>query len=154
MKKNKKFIIAIFILTLSYLTHAYAQTDTGRPVVVLLTPESIYAGSLDEEMPRYHADSLEGLFSNEEIGLFDNWFALEIAFQGIFYNGMNVRPENQMLILAIPPGNNRDAWLKIVSILFDRFNIPELYIHETQTWDTAITPELTPGEKLYWISRD
>jgi len=154
MKKNTNLIIVIFIFNLSYISHAYAQIETGRPLVVLLTPESIYAGSLDEEMPAYQTDSLEGLFSNEEIGLFDNWFALEITFQGIFHNGMNVRPEDQMLILAIPPENNRDAWLKIVSILFDRFNIPELYIHETQTWDTAITPELTPGEKLYWISRD
>jgi hypothetical protein len=59
-----------------------------------------------------------------------------------------------MLILAIPPGNNRDAWLQIVSIIFDRFKIPELYIHETDAWDKAITPELTPGEKLYWIARD
>ena len=112
MKKNTNFIIVIFIFILTYIPHTYAQIEAGRPIVVLLTPESIYAGSLDEEIPSYKTDSLEGLFSNEKIGIFNNWFALEIAFQGIFYNGMNIRPEDQMLILAIPPGNNRDAWVK------------------------------------------
>lgn len=154
MKNNTNFKIAIFILILACISNANAQIETGRPVVVLLTPESIYAGSLDDEIPTYQTDSLEGLFSNEQIGIIDKWFAFEITFQSIFYNGINVSPEAQMLILAIPPGNNRDAWLKIVTILFDRFNVPELYIHETQSWDNAITPELTSGEKLYWISRD
>jgi len=154
MKKNTNFKIIIFILIFSCISHAYAQIEAGRPVVVLLTPESIYAGSLDDEIPGYQTNSLEGLFSNEKNGIIDKWFAFEITFQGIFYNGINVRPEAQMLILAIPPGNNRDTWLKIATILFDRFKVPEIYIHETQTWDAATTPELTSGEKLYWISRD
>ena len=57
-----------------------------------------------------------------------------------------------MIILAIPPGNPRDAWIKIAAILFDRFSVPSLYIHETSSWENAITPELTPGDKLYWIT--
>ncbi len=145
-------LICLFGVTL--LSSTSAQIEPGRPVVILLTPKSIYAGSLDSDQPDYESASIEGLFSNETFGMIDKWFAFEIALQGIFYNGLNIRPENQMLILAIPPGNNRDTWLQIVSILFDRFNVPELYIHETDVWDKAITPELTPGEKLYWISSD
>ncbi|NNE37662.1 MAG: hypothetical protein HKN08_05095 [Gammaproteobacteria bacterium] len=148
------FSILISILGLSYFISVPAQIEPGRPVVILLTPESIYAGTLDSDLPDYESASIEGLFNNATYGIFDNEFALEITLQGIFYNGLNIRPEEQMLILAIPPGNSRDAWLQIVSILFDRFNVPELYIHETDTWEHAITPELTPGEKLYWIARD
>ncbi len=144
----------IAVIGLLYVRPITAQIEPGRPVVILMTPQFIYAGSLDSDLPDYETASIEGLFSNENHGKIDNWFAFEIMLQGIFYNGLNVRPEGQMLILAIPPGNNRDAWLQIVSIIFDRFKIPELYIHETDAWDKAITPELTPGEKLYWIARD
>ena len=154
MKINFHIYIVTIILIVTFSTSASSQIEPGRPIVILLTPEKILAGSLDSEVPDYQTDTFDGLFSNEYYGIFDKWFALEIALQGIFYNGLNVRPEEQMLILAIPPGNNRAAWLQMVSILFDRFNIPELYIHETDTWDHAITPELTPGEKLYWISSD
>lgn len=154
MKNNFYCLVLTCILGLTYFVPASAQIEPGRPVVILLTPESVYAGSLDSTFPVYESSSIEGLFSPENYGMFDKWFAFEITLQGIFYNGLNVRPEEQMLILAVPPGNDRDAWLQIVSILFDRFNVPELYIHETDAWDKAITPELTPGEKLYWISND
>jgi hypothetical protein len=128
-----------------------AQIEEGRPIVILMTPDTTYAGSLDDDLPRYETPAMEGLYDNKK-GLITNGNALELVLLNIFYNGMPVTPEAQMVILAIPSGNTRDAWLRIAAILFDRFHVPSLYIHEADNWDDAITPELTPGDKLYWIS--
>jgi len=131
-----------------------AQIEEGRPIVILLTPDTIYAGSLDDDSPQYETNAIEGLFSNENEGIIDKIFAFEILLQGVFYNGLRVAPENQMIILALPSVNTRQTWVKIVSILFDTFKIPSLYIHEANTWEDAIVPDLTPGNKLYWIIND
>ena len=106
-----------------------AQIEEGRPVVILLTPDTIYAGSLDDDSPQYETNAIEGLFSNENEGIIEKIYAFEILLHGIFYNGLRVAPEKQMIILALPSGNTRQTWVKIVSILFDTFEIPSLYIH-------------------------
>jgi hypothetical protein len=148
--------IKVLILIMSIFNHStlVAQIEEGRPVVILLTPETTYAGSLDDDSPQYETSTIQGLFSNEIEGMIEKLFAVEILLNGVFYNGLGINPDMQMIILALPPQNSRETWLKIVSILFDTFEIPSLYIHEANTWNDAITPELTPGEKLYWIARD
>ena len=130
---------------------AIAQSQDGRPIVILLTVDMVYAGTLDDESPRFETPALLGLYENEE-GMLAMTNALEIVFLNVFYHGIGIKPDAQMVILAIPPDNPREAWLKIATILFDKFHVPSLYIHEAGNWDDAITPELTPGDKLYWIS--
>jgi hypothetical protein len=157
VKHNAFTQLLLYITLLSIPASAAAsqgEIEEGRPIVILLTPLMTYAGSLDDGLPRYGTAALEGLFSPEKAGMFDKLYAFEILMHGIFYNGLAVSPEERMVILAIPPGNTRETWLNIVSILFDRFNVPSLYIHEAGTWDDAITPELTPGQKLYWTSEN
>ncbi|MGK0298079.1 MAG: hypothetical protein ACI9XC_001697 [Gammaproteobacteria bacterium] len=131
-----------------------AQIEEGRPVVILITPDIIYAGSLDDDSPQYETKAIEGLFSNKNEGIIEKIYAFEILLHGIFYNGLRIAPEEQMIILAVPAGNTRQTWVEIVSILFDTFEIPSLYIHEANTWEDAILPDLTPGNKLYWIIND
>ena len=152
---NKTIFAQVTLLVVLFLNifSAKAQLNEGRPVVILLTPETTYAGTLDDDSPRFQTPAMEGLYDNNK-GLIGNWNALEIVLLNIFYNGVPVEPEAQMVILAIPSGNTREAWLKLASILFDRFKVPSLYIHEANNWDDAITPELTPGDKLFWIMGD
>lgn len=153
---SKKFIFTHVLLCLFLSLYIYptaAQVEEGRPVVILLTPDTTYAGTLDDDSPLFQTPAMQGLYESDT-GLLADGNALELVLLNLFYNGLAVSPEDQMVIIAIPGGNSRDTWLRLAAILFDRFEVPELYIHEAGKWDDAITPELTPGDKLYWISRN
>ena len=139
----------LFSVLLNYQT-ANAQIEEGRPIVILSKPEGTFIGSLDDNFPQLEIPTIDGLYEDGK-GIIKNLNALEILFLNVFYNKFNLDPKNQMIILAIPSNNSREIWLHIASILFDKFSVPSLYIHEADSWDDAITPELTPGEKLYWI---
>ncbi|MGY8814927.1 MAG: hypothetical protein ACKVHQ_09440 [Gammaproteobacteria bacterium] len=143
--------LLILITAIADSSLVSAQIEEGRPVVILITPDIVYAGSIDDDSPQYETKTIEGLFSHENEGIIEKIYAFEILLHGIFYNGLRIAPEQQMIILALPSGNTRQTWVNIVSIFFDTFEIPSLYIHEANTWEDAIIPDLTPGNKLFWI---
>ena len=67
--KFKIINLPLLFILLLYFSSVISQIEEGRPVVILLTPEKTYAGSLDDDSPSFENPAIEGLYSNEREGI-------------------------------------------------------------------------------------
>lgn len=79
------------------------------------------------------AQSMRGMLSLRHPlvrGAIADWADLELLFRHTFYNELRIAPEQHPLLLSLAPtaADNKCARERIASLLFERFEVPSLYI--------------------------
>lgn len=63
-----------------------------------------------------------------ENGVIKNWDDIERIWNHTFYNELRVRPEDQACLLTEAPRNPRSNRERMCEVMFEKFNVPGLYI--------------------------
>ncbi len=63
-----------------------------------------------------------------ERGLIQNWDDMEKIWNYTIFQEMRTTPEEQEVLLTEPPLNPKESREKMTSIMFDKFNVPFLYV--------------------------
>ncbi|KAM3174005.1 hypothetical protein ACTXT7_011415 [Hymenolepis weldensis] len=63
-----------------------------------------------------------------ENGVIKNWDDIERIWHHTFYNELRVRPEDQACLLTEAPRNPRSNRERMCEVMFEKFNVPGLYI--------------------------
>lgn len=63
-----------------------------------------------------------------ENGIIKNWDDIERIWNHTFYNELRVLPEDQACLLTEPPKNPKSNREKMCEVMFEKFNVPGLYI--------------------------
>ncbi|KAJ5068087.1 actin-7-related [Anaeramoeba ignava] len=72
-----------------------------------------------------------GMFKLEypmEHGIVRNWDDMEKIWNYAFYNKLSINPQEHPVLINEPPLNPKENREKMTSILFEKFNIPKIYI--------------------------
>lgn len=57
-----------------------------------------------------------------------DWESMEMLWNYTLYTELKIPPEDHAILLSEPPRNTKEARKKVISIMFDYFNVPCLYL--------------------------
>ena len=61
-------------------------------------------------------------------GIVQNWDDMEILWEHIFLHELRVSPTDQPVLLTDSPLNPKDNRERMTNIMFERFEVPEMYV--------------------------
>ncbi|KAL7065210.1 hypothetical protein AAHC03_04980 [Spirometra sp. Aus1] len=99
----------------------------GRPK----NPQMMVGINQQEHYVGDEAQKMRGILTLQypiEYGVVKNWDDMEKIWDYTFKNELRVRPEDQAVLLTEAPLNPRNNREKMVEVMFEKFNVPGLYI--------------------------
>lgn len=66
-------------------------------------------------------------------GMVTNWDDMEKIYHRIFYNELKINPEQRPVFLSEVPLNPKYNREKITEVMFEKFNVPAVFIHNAPT---------------------
>uniref|UniRef100_A0A5K3EXQ5 Actin n=1 Tax=Mesocestoides corti TaxID=53468 RepID=A0A5K3EXQ5_MESCO len=108
----------------------------SNPAVVIDVGSGLCkAGFAGEDRPEYfvgdEAQQMRGVLTLQypvENGVIKNWDDIEKIWHHTFYNELRVHPEDQAVLLTEAPRNPRNNREKMCEVMFEKFNVPGLYV--------------------------
>ncbi|BHF64583.1 Actin-1 [Sparganum proliferum] len=99
----------------------------GRPK----NPQMMVGVNQQDHYVGDEAQKMRGILTLQypiEYGVVKNWDDMEKIWDYTFKNELRVRPEDQAVLLTEAPLNPRNNREKMVEVMFEKFNVPGLYI--------------------------
>eukprot|EP00928_Gymnodinium_smaydae_P039803 TRINITY_DN27113_c0_g3_i1.p1 TRINITY_DN27113_c0_g3~~TRINITY_DN27113_c0_g3_i1.p1 ORF type:complete len:1272 (+),score=228.98 TRINITY_DN27113_c0_g3_i1:66-3881(+) len=66
-------------------------------------------------------------------GIIENFDDMEALWHNVFYQELRVAPESHPVLLVVPPNNPPENTERMLSIMFETFNVPAVYVENGPT---------------------